>query len=213
MKQEHPQVHSNPISRQQQKRAMARKYAAAKREQTKKAASTAGRRAAKAAEKAKKETIDFVRRYRKGVLLIGAFAFVVMMCSSLLTSCSMFFQGGTSAITSATTYPSEDADMLAAEAWYAAKEAELQAYLDTYEDTHAYNEYHYELDDIEHDPYVLISILTALRGGAWTIDEVQDTLQMLFDRQYILSETVTSETRTRTVDGAEQQYTYVRFVP
>ena len=210
VKQEHPQVHSNPISRQQQKRAISRKYAAAKREQTKKAASTAGRRAAKAAERAKKETIDFVRRHRKGVLLIGAFAFVVMMCSSLLTSCSMFFQGGTSAITSATTYPSEDADMLAAEAWYAAKEAELQDYLDTYEDTHAYNEYHYELDDIEHDPYVLISILTALRGGAWTIDEVQDTLQMLFDRQYILTETVTSETRTRTVDGAEQQYTYYK---
>ena len=210
VKQEHPQVHSNPISRQQQKRAIARKYAAAKRERTQKAASTAGRRAAKAAERAKKETIDFVRRHRKGVLLIGAFAFVVMMCSSLLTSCSMFFQGGTSAITSATTYPSEDADMLAAEAWYAAKEAELQAYLDTYEDTHAYNEYHYELDDIEHDPYVLISILTALRGGAWTIDEVQDTLQMLFDRQYILTETVTSETRTRTVDGAEQQYTYYK---
>ena len=210
MKQEHPQVHSNPISRQQQKRAISRKYAAAKREQTQKAASAAGRRAAKAAEKAKKETIDFVRRHRKGVLLIGAFAFVVMMCSSLLTSCSVFFQGGTSAITSATTYPSEDADMLSAEAWYAAKEAELQAYLDTYEDTHAYNEYHYELDDIEHDPYVLISILTALKGGAWTIDEVQDTLQMLFDRQYVLTETVTSETRTRTVDGEQQEYTYCK---
>jgi len=209
MQREQPQFHSNPVSRWQQKRAIQRKYAEAKRTQAR-TASAAGRSARKAADKAKQESIDFVRRHKKGILLVGVFAVIVMMCSSLLTSCSMFFQGGTSAITSATTYPSVDADMLAAEAWYAGKEAELQAYLDTYEDTHAYNEYHYELDDIEHDPYVLISILTALKGGAWTIDEVQDTLQMLFDRQYVLTETVTSETRTRTVDGEQQEYTYYK---
>lgn len=130
------------------------------------------------------------------------------MLSSLLTSCSTIFQGGASVAVAATTYPSEDADMIAAEAWYTAKEAELQAYLDTYQSTHDYDEYYFTLDDIEHDPYVLISALTALRGGAWTIDEVEDTLQMLFDRQYILTETVTEETRTRTVDGEEEEYTY-----
>ncbi len=47
--------------------------------------------------------------------------------------------------------------MLAAEAQYCAMEAELQARLDNYEAEHDYDEYHYELDDIEHDPYVLIS--------------------------------------------------------
>lgn len=81
---------------------------------------------------------------------------------------------------------------------YCALEAELQEYLDTYEDTHDYDEYHYDLDDIEHDPYVLISAISALHGGEWTIGEVGGTIQMLFDKQYILTEMVTTETRYRT---------------
>ena len=109
----------------------------------------------------------------------------------------MLIQGGATGV-NVSTYPSEDADMLAAEAQYCAMEAELQQYLDTYESTHDYDEYHFELDDIEHDPYVLISILTARHEGAWTIDQVQGTLQMLFDRQYILTETVEVEVRYRT---------------
>ena len=88
--------------------------------------------------------------------------------------------------------------MLAAEAQYCAMEAKLQQYLDTYESTHDYDEYHFDLDTIEHDPYVLISAITALHGGEWTIDEVGGILDMLFEKQYILTETVTSETRYRT---------------
>ena len=98
----------------------------------------------------------------------------------------------------ASTYPSQDADMLGAEAQYCAMEAELQRYLDTYKSTHDYDEYHFDLDTIEHDPYVLISIITALHQGEWTLDEVHGTLQMLFDRQYILTEDVVVETRYRT---------------
>ncbi len=63
------------------------------------------------------------------------------------------------------SYLSEDADLLAAEAAYCAKEDELRRYLDTYEQTHDYDEYHYDLDEIEHDPYVLLSILSALHEG------------------------------------------------
>ena len=77
-------------------------------------------------------------------------------------------------------------------------EAELQNYLDTYESTHDYDEYHYDLDEIEHDPYVLLSIISAWQEGEWTLAEVQDTLQMLFDRQYILTEDVVVEVRYRT---------------
>ena len=207
-RQEHPQFQSSPISRWQQKQAIKRQYAAAKRAGTQTAAA-ANTGVARVTGAIKAKTADFVRRHKKGFLILGGIILVIAMCSSLLTSCSTLVQSGASAVT-ATIYPSEDADMLAAEAWYAGKEAELQAYLDTYESIHAYNEYHYELDDIEHDPYVLISALTALQGGAWTIGEVQDTLQMLFDRQYILTETVTSETRTRTVDGEQQEYTYYK---
>ena len=77
-------------------------------------------------------------------------------------------------------------------------EAELQSYLDNYESTHDYDEYHFDLDAIEHDPYVLISILSAFNEGEFTLDEVQGLLQTLFDRQYILTEDVEVEVRYRT---------------
>ena len=98
----------------------------------------------------------------------------------------------------ASSYLSEDADLTGAEAAYCGMEAELQEYLDTYEATHDYDEYHFDLDEIEHDPYVLLSILSALHEGVFTLDEVQSDLEMLFDKQYILTETVTTETRYRT---------------
>lgn len=97
----------------------------------------------------------------------------------------------------ASSYLSEDSDLLAAESAYCAMEDELREYLDTYEQTHDYDEYHFTLDEIKHDPYVLLSILSALHEGQFTIDQVQDDLQMLFDKQYILTETVTTETRYR----------------
>ena len=96
--------------------------------------------------------------------------------------------------------------MLGAEAAYAAMEAELQEYLDTYEVTHDYDEYIFELDEISHDPYVLLSLLTALKGSEWTLDKVQADLEMLFERQYILTEDVSTETRYDE-DGETYEYT------
>ena len=119
---------------------------------------------------------------------------MLVLLLGLLQSCSSMFGGGVSNIV-ASSYLSEDADLLAAEAAYCAKEDELRRYLDTYEQTHDYDEYHYDLDEIEHDPYVLLSILSALHEGQFTIDQVQGDLQMLFDRQYILTETVEVERR------------------
>ena len=94
-----------------------------------------------------------------------------------LSSCSVIKDGVGSGI-AASTYPSQDDDMLVSEAQYCEMEAELQRYLDTYESTHDYDEYDFDLDTIEHDPYVLISMITALHQGEWTLDEVQGTLQI-----------------------------------
>ena len=105
----------------------------------------------------------------------------------------------------ASTYAAEDADLLGAEATYCALEDELQRYLDTYTRTHDYDEYHFDLDTIEHDPYVLLSIVCALHEGEWTLDEVRGTLQMLFDRQYILTEDVVVEVRYRTVTRTDSE--------
>ena len=48
---------------------------------------------------------------------------------------------------------------------------------------------------IRDSPYVLISILSALHEGEFTLSEVQGTLEMLFEKQYILTEEVVVETR------------------
>ena len=144
-----------------------------------------------------KRTALFLKRHWKGALIVGGIGLLLVMLLGSLQSCSSMFGGGVSNIM-ASSYLSEDSDMLAAEEAYCAKEDELREYLDTYEATHDYDEYHFDLDEIEHDPYVLISILSALHEGVFTIDQVQGDLQTLFDKQYILTETVTTETRYRT---------------
>ena len=88
---------------------------------------------------------------KKGFLIAGGIAAMLVLILCTVSSCSMLIQGGATGV-NVSTYPSEDADMLAAEAQYCAMEAELQQYLDTYESTNDYDEYHFELDDIEHDP-------------------------------------------------------------
>ncbi len=150
----------------------------------------------KAAEKAEKAG-KYVWEHRRGFAIAAAILLMLAFLLNGLSSCSVIMDGVGSGI-AASTYPSQDADMLSAEAQYCAMEAELQHYLDTYESTHDYDEYHFDLDTIEHDPYVLISMITALHQGEWTLDEVQGTLQMLFDHQYILTEDVVVETRYRT---------------
>ena len=191
---------SNPVSKWQQKQAIKKQYAAAKHNQaaqtTAKAAENTAKAAKKAAEKAEKAG-KYVWEHRRGFAIAAAILLMLAFLLNGLSSCSVMMDGVGSGI-AASTYPSQDADMLGAEAQYCEMEAELQSYLDTYESTHDYDEYHFDLDTIEHDPYVLISIITALHQGEWTLDEVQGTLQMLFDRQYILTEDVVVETRYRT---------------
>lgn len=191
---------SNPYSKWQQKRAIKKEYAAAKAgngaRNTVQASETTAKAAKRAAEDTKK-TGSFIVRHKKGFLIVGGIAAVILLIVTCVSSCSTIFQGLSSSV-AASTYPVEDADMLAAEAAYCAMEQELQDKLDHYEAEHDYDEYHFDLDETEHDPYVLISAITALKGGEWKIDEVGGILDTLFEKQYILTETVTTETRYRT---------------
>lgn len=197
---QNPQFSSNPYSRWQQKRAIKKEYMAAKAgkggKNTAKATQKTAKTAKKAAENTKKSA-EFLAKHWKGALIALAILLIVAFLLSVVSSCSVMVQSGVSAF-GGSSYSVEDDHMKDAEAQYCAMEAELQEYLDTYESTHDYDEYHYDLDDIEHDPYVLLSAISALHGGEWTIDEIGGTLQMLFDKQYILTETVTTETRYRT---------------
>lgn len=198
---ENPQLASNPVSRWRQKQAIKQQYAAARR--VGQAGAATGQAAAqathsaKAAAKKSKQTADFVRRHKKGFLVAGGLLLAVAFFLNCLSSCSVFFSGVGGGV-AGSTYPSTDEAMLGAEAAYAGMEADLQAYLDNYEANHSYDEYHFDLGEIGHDPYVLISLLTAYHQGEWTLEQVQPTLEMLFDRQYVLTETVEVETRYRT---------------
>lgn len=199
---ENPQIASNPISRLWQKRKLQKQYAAAyraagKTAQAGKTAEATAKAAKKTAQEAKRTAL-FLKRHWKGALIVGGIGLLLVMLLGSLQSCSSMFGGGVSNVM-ASSYLSEDADMLAAEAAYAEMEAELQNELNHYESLHpGYDEYRFDLDEIGHDPYVLISILSALHEGVFAIDQVQGDLQTLFDKQYILTETVTTETRYRT---------------
>ena len=201
------QAVKNPVSRFWQKQKIKRDYARAARAagqtaqgaagaatKTAQASAAAAKKAAQKSEKA----ASFVARHWKGALLIGGVGLMLLLIMGGLQSCTaMFGSAGTGL--AATSYLSEDDDMLGAEAAYADLEADLQHELDNYESLHpGYDEYRFDLDDISHDPYVLTSILSALHGGAYTLDEVQGDLDRLFGLQYTLTQTIETETRYRT---------------
>ena len=194
---EHPEMQEGGVvSRYLQKQKIKRQYAKQARE--------AARQTAKAVEgtasvtgKLTEKVSAYIKEHPGGLLLLLAAFLLLVVLQSCMSSLVTVGNGVAGAI-GASTYAAEDADLLGAEAAYCALEDELQHYLDTYTRTHDYDEYHFDLDTIEHDPYVLISIISALHEGEWTLDEVRGTLQMLFDRQYILTEDVVVETRYRT---------------
>ena len=191
--QEHPEMTRNPVSRMWRRHRMRKQY----QKQAKRAGkygAGAAKKTAAATEKAGAQAVGFIKRHPVGVVLALACVLLLFLMQSCSSSLVMLGNSGAGAV-GATTYPSKDEDILGAEAAYADMEAELADYLDTYESTHDYDEYHFDLDSIEHDPYVLISILCALHEGEWTVDEVRGTLETLFDRQYILTERVVRETR------------------
>ncbi len=191
---------SNPVSRYLQKKRIQRNYAKEIRntERTAKNTAQTAKSAAQRAKEAVKETAVFVKSHWKVILIVVAIAAIVLLLIGGISSCTMMLGSGAGTVFS-TSYLSEDADMYAAENAYLAMEAELQYELDNYETLNpGYDEYRYDLDDIGHDPYVLISILSTLHEGVFTIDQVQDDLAMLFEKQYILTETVETETRYRT---------------
>ena len=201
---EHPEMSGNPVSRMWRKHRLKKQYQKRAREAVKTGAAGAAKKTAAATEKAGAKAVGFVKRHPVGVVLALACVLLLFMMQSCSSSLVTLGNAGAGAV-GATTYPSQDEEMLAAEASYCGMEAELQDYLDSYESTHDYDEYHFDLDSIEHDPYVLISILSVLHEGEWTVDEVQGTLETLFDRQYILTEDVVVEVRYRTESRTDSE--------
>ena len=195
--QENPELAKNAVTRYWHKQKLKKQYAKQARQaakQTAKQGAKAAGKTAAATEKLAERAVAFVKRHPVGALIALACVVLVLSLQSCVSSLITLGNAAAGAV-GATTYPAQDGDMLGAEAAYCSLEAELQHYLDTYESTHDYDEYHFDLDAIEHDPYVLISLLSAWHEGEWTLADVQPTLQMLFDRQYTLTENVVKERR------------------
>ena len=184
------------MNKHYQKQNIKKEYAAARNAGSQTAGTATKNTGKKLGEKVSDKIKEFFEKNKKVFIWIGVGIALLVLLGAGISSCSMLTSTGSSVI--ASSYLSEDDAMLGAEAQYCRMEQELQSYLDNYESTHDYDEYHFDLDGIEHDPYVLISILSALHEGEFTLDEVQGTLQMLFEKQYILTEEVIVETRYRT---------------
>lgn len=194
---ENPSLHSNPISRWQQKRAIKKEYAVAK----KAGASTFSRgQTGKAAKKAVSSTGTAIKAFVKNpkvIAVILALSFLIALIAGATASCSMLMQSGMSSI-AMTTYPSEESDMLAVEGAYAAKEMALQNELNNYESLHGgYDEYEYQLDYIGHDPHELAAYLSA-KYLAYTLRDVSSELDRVFQLQYVMETTERTEIRTKT---------------
>jgi len=199
--QENPQLSSNPVSRWQQKQAIKKEYAAAKRagQTAGNTASTAKKtgKAAKTVKEKAQEAGAFVMRHKKGFLIAGAIFLLVCMLLNTMSSCSMMAQS-IGSVVSGTTYPSDDPELVAVEADYAAKEAELQAEIDNIESSHpGYDGYRYDLDMIGHDPHELAAYLSAVLQG-YTRQSAQAELERVFSAQYKLTLTEEVEVRYRT---------------
>ena len=199
--QENPQLTSNPLSRWQQKQQIKKQYAAAKRAaQSGGTAAGAAQKTGKAAKTVKEKAQQagaYVMRHKKGFGIVLAIFLLVCLLLNTMSSCSMMAQSIGSMI-SGTTYPSDDPELVAVEADYAAKEAALQAEIDNIESSHpGYDEYRYDLDMIGHDPHELAAYLSAVLQG-YTRASAQAELERIFAAQYLLTLTEEVEVRYRT---------------
>lgn len=199
--QENPQLASNPLSRWQQKQQIKKQYAAAKRAaQSGGSAAGAAQKTGKAAKTVKEKAQQagaYVMRHKKGFGIVLAIFLLVCLLLNTMSSCSMMAQSIGSMI-SGTTYPSDDPELVAVEADYAAKEAALQAEIDSIESSHpGYDEYRYDLDMIGHDPHELAAYLSAVLQG-YTRESAQAELERIFNAQYQLTLTEEVEVRYRT---------------
>ena len=147
--------------------------------------------------KAKIALKEIVKRNRAVFFGAGIFVLLFLIVAVSLGSCSASIQGGGSVI-EITTYPGTDEDIYAAENYYVSLETALNQQINEMEATHPdYDEYQYNVGEIAHNPYHLISYLTA-KYGDWKFEDIKDELQALFEAQYSLDTESKTETVTET---------------
>lgn len=199
---------SNPISKWRQKQQIKKQYLTSRAGKATAGYTTGAAKAASKTASDGKIAGDFFVRHRKGFLVIFAIALIVSFLLNVVSSCSMMVEGLGAGLASS-SYASQDDAMLGAEETYSQMEAALRQKLDRFQQDHDYDEYHFDLDEIGHDPYVLISILSAMYPEGWTLAQIMPTLNTLFEKQYILTVDVETELRYRDDgNGGVERYPY-----
>lgn len=145
---------TNPLSRWRQRQAIKRQYAATKSgAQTATNGSYVAANAVLSTADKVKQTVQVFAKNNEGVLIVGIVGMMLIMLVNGASSCAEFGVGGLNAVLG-TSYVSEDRDLQQVEAHYAALEADLERNIDRIEsDYPGYDEYHYEIDEIGHNPY------------------------------------------------------------
>ncbi len=202
---ETPEPTTNPLSLWRQRQAIKRQYAAARSgAQTAANSTTVAANAVQSTADKVKRTVQVFAKNNKGVLIVGIVGIMLTMLINGASSCAEFGVGGLNAVLG-TSFVSEDRDLLQVEAHYAALESNLDRSIERIEsDYPGYDEYHYEIDEIGHNPYELLSYLTA-RYMSFTLADMRNELATLFKRQYSLNIVETVEIRYRT----EEQLVWV----
>lgn len=217
-KKDNPDAASNPLSRWQQKRAIKKEYAAAKAGKgsaaTSSAASKGGKKAAKESKNVVEKVTEFCTSNHKAIIIVLCAGLLCMVIAGWLSSCTAMFQGGSQMIIG-TSFTAKDEDIIGANEDYKALENALRSEIDNIERTHSgYDEYRYNLAEINHNPYELTALLTVLYED-YTREEVQSMLQTVFNQQYELKLEEEVETRTRTVhhsDGTTSTEEYKYYI-
>lgn len=199
---ENPTFTSNPYSRWQQKRSIRKEYAAAKAGRKTSTANTTRKKAEEAVSDAKEvvsKIVQSIRRRPSKLILLGLLGGMLLLVMGAVQSCTPLAQSVLESVVIG-TYPATEDDVRAAERAYLAKEQELKYEMDHYKDVHpGYDEYHVDQEEIWHNPYVLIAIISAYYDGQeWDMDKAMPVINKYFNLQYIVTEEVTTETRYRT---------------
>ncbi len=192
---DNPALKKKGLAKLAYKKRLKRKYAKAARDAYKK-----GKRAKDTAvttEKIAKKVVQAIKNHPIACLVIGLLLFLIIFIASAFSSCASI-GAGTGGIVSAASYQADDYTISQAELTYTEWETDLQMEIDDIENTHpGYDEYHYQIDAIEHDPYVLMGYLTAVYGE-FDSATAETAMRGLFNSQYHLSVTEEVQRKTRT---------------
>ena len=214
---ENPEMQEKTLKKQMQKRLqkqrIKREYAKARRAgQAAKNTKEAATKSANFVTKVAKKIQEIASRNVSLLVTIGIFALLLIMIMTAISSCGAMFSDGMST-TLAGSYMSVPAEIDAADLAFSELEMKLQKQINNIEtDYPDYDEYRYNLDAIGHDPFVLISYLSAVHTE-FTASDVQSEIESLFEEMYELTLNPTTETRTRTVidpetgEETEEEYT------